>query len=103
MLEVLLPIAHEVIVTQFDSPRAATAVQLEERIRGMGAHAYGADSIRQALDRAHQRAAAGDLICVTGSVRFAGEARMAWAQAQGRPLPPSDPPLPPSSEVGAGK
>jgi dihydrofolate synthase/folylpolyglutamate synthase len=103
MLEVLLPIAHEVIVTRFDSPRAASATQLEEHIRRMGVQACRVDSIHQALGRAHRRAAAEDLICVTGSVRFAGEARMAWAHIQGRPLPPSDPPLPPSSEVGAGK
>lgn len=103
MLEVLLPIAHEVIVTQFDSPRAATVAQLEEWARDMGAQATGAGNVDQALSRARQRAAAEDLICVTGSVRFAGEARMAWAQAEGWPLPPSDPPLPPSPEPGAGK
>ena len=103
MLDVLLPIAHEVIVTQFDSPRAATVAQLEEWARDMGAQATGAGNVDQALSRARQRAAAEDLICVTGSVRFAGEARMAWAQAEGWPLPPSDPPLPPSPEPGAGK
>jgi len=103
MLEVLLPIAHEVIVTQFDSPRAATVAQLEERVRDMGAQATEAKDVEQALARAHQRAGAKDLICVTGSVRFAGEARMAWFQAEGWPLPPHDPPLPPAPEPGAEK
>jgi len=98
MLEVLLPLADEVTVTQFDSPRAATAAQLEECARDMGAHATSADNVSQALARARERATTEDLICVTGSVRFVGEARMAWAQAEGWPLPPSDPPLPPSSE-----
>lgn len=103
MLEVLLPIAHEVTVTQFDSPRAATVTQLEEWVRDMGAQADGSDNVDQALARARQRAAAEDLICVTGSVRFAGEARMAWLQTEGWPLPPSDPPLTPLPEPGAGK
>lgn len=103
MLEVLLPIADEVIVTQFDSPRAATVAQLEERVRDMGARAWGVENVGQALARARQRATAEDLICVTGSVRFTGEARMAWAQMGGWPLPPSDPPLAPSAEPGAGK
>jgi dihydrofolate synthase/folylpolyglutamate synthase len=102
MLEVLLPMAHEMIVTQFDSPRAATAAQLEEQVRDAGGQACRAEGVGQALERVRQRAEAGDLICVTGSVRFAGEARMAWAKARGRPLPPSDPPLPTTPEPGAG-
>jgi dihydrofolate synthase/folylpolyglutamate synthase len=102
MLEVLLPIADEVIVTQFDSPRAASADQLLAQIRDMGGEASRGEDAGQALAEARLRAGTDDLICVTGSVRFAGEARMAWAQMLGRPLPPSDPPLPPSPEPGAG-
>ena len=98
MLEVLLPLADELTVTHFDSPRAATAAQLEGWVRDMGIQATRADNVSQALAQACQRAAAQDLICVAGSVRFAGEARMAWAKAEGQPLPPSDPPLPPSPE-----
>ena len=101
MLEVLLPIAQEVIVTQFDSPRAATVTQLVEQISHTGAKVWGVDNVSQALAQARQRAEASDLVCVTGSVRFAGEARMAWAQAEGLPLPPSDPPLSPSPKLGA--
>jgi len=103
MLEVLLPIAQEVIVTQFDSPRAAAAAELREHIREAGVQAIAVDSVGQALALARQRAEAEDLICVTGSVRFAGEARLAWFQAEGWPLPPSDPPLSPPSKSGAGK
>jgi dihydrofolate synthase/folylpolyglutamate synthase len=101
MLEALLPITHEVIVTQFDSPRSASVPELEDRIRGMGIGACGVETVHLALDRASQRASPEDLICVTGSVRFAGEARMAWARAKGRSLPPSDPPLPGLPGVGA--
>jgi dihydrofolate synthase/folylpolyglutamate synthase len=96
MLNALLPIAHEVIVTQFDSPRRATVAQLEEAFGGMGIQARRVDNVHLALDWVRQRAAPEDLICVTGSVRFTGEARAAWAQAEGQQLPPSDPPLPPS-------
>jgi len=98
MLRVLLPIVHEVIVTHFDSPRAASASELQEQARSMGAQAWRADNVEQALAQACQRAKAEDMICITGSVRFAGEARMAWAKMQGDPLPPCDPPLPPITQ-----
>ncbi|MEA3345560.1 MAG: folylpolyglutamate synthase/dihydrofolate synthase family protein [Chloroflexota bacterium] len=91
MLEVLLPIAQEVITTQFKSPRAATADQLAGQVRDAGTKAASVEDIGQALSLARQRASAEDLICVAGSVRFAGETRMAYFEAEGLPLPPRDP------------
>ena len=49
------------------------------------------DSIPQALETALQAAHPDDLICCTGSVFVAAEAREAWFARQGLPLPPVDP------------
>jgi len=43
-----------------------------------------------ALDLALAQAGAGDLICCTGSVFVAAEARAAWFARQGLPVPASE-------------
>lgn len=86
VLEALAPIAHEVIVTGVDSPRAIDAEALrplaEAAIPATPVHV--AARLPEALDRAHAWAegADGRAVFVVGSVLLAGEA-IAHARANG--------------------
>jgi dihydrofolate synthase/folylpolyglutamate synthase len=92
MFDVLLPATHRLIVTQADHPRAAAPGLLQEMARRHGHDADVTSTVAEALMAAIEGVEEDDLILVTGSVVFAGEARMAWFERTGRPLPPRDPP-----------
>ena len=92
MLRVWLPAVDEVIVTQARHPRAAAPKALAEVVRAQGREAHIALRVTDALAAAVARAEATDLILVTGSLFVVAEAREAWFEAQGLPLPPRDPP-----------
>jgi dihydrofolate synthase/folylpolyglutamate synthase len=91
LLEALLGGTDRVIVTKTHHPRAASPAWIQERAAEQGFRVETSASVREALDRALADADADDLICCTGSVFVAAEARTAWFVRQGLPLPPSDP------------
>jgi dihydrofolate synthase/folylpolyglutamate synthase len=91
LIRALLSRADRAIATQARHPRAAHSVWLQAQARELGFHLEVSESVPQALDLALESATPQDLICCTGSVFVAGEARAAWFVRQGLPTPPSDP------------
>jgi dihydrofolate synthase/folylpolyglutamate synthase len=93
MLEVLLPVARRVIATRSRHLRAASPEQVCELARGQG---YGIEirkDVPAALERALELAGPDGLICVTGSIFVVADAREAWAERTGGPMPDRDPEL----------
>ncbi|RME47465.1 MAG: hypothetical protein D6791_05760, partial [Chloroflexi bacterium] len=91
MLEVLLSAASRLILTQARHPRAAPPALLRELVHRRGYCAEVVPAVADALAVAAESATEGELILVTGSLFVVAEARMAWFQLTGRPLPPHDP------------
>jgi len=91
LFQALLPAASRAIATCSRHPRAAAPTWFQERAREQGFDMEVSESIPEALESALQAAGPDDLICCTGSVFVAAEAREAWFVRQGLPLPPVDP------------
>jgi len=91
LLRVVLSDASWAIATRSRHPRAADPLWLRARAAELGFHLEVSDSVAHALELALAQAGSGDLICCTGSVFVAAEARAAWAARQGLPALPSDP------------
>lgn len=69
----LAPLAHEVIVTEFRSPRACKPQRLADEVRRHGVAVRLAETPEQALALARAEARPADAVCVTGSVLLVGE------------------------------
>ncbi len=92
LLTALLSGADRAIATRSRHPRAADPVWLQARSGELGFALETSDSVAQALELALADADPdASLICCTGSVFVAAEARAAWFARQGLPLPPGDP------------
>jgi dihydrofolate synthase/folylpolyglutamate synthase len=91
LMEALLSTTHWAIATQARHPRAADPAWLCARAAEAGFHLEASQTVSQALDLALADAGPQDLVCCTGSVFVAAEARVAWFVRQGMALPPSDP------------
>jgi len=91
LLEAFLSAADLAIATQTRHPRAAAPDWLQDRAAQLGYRVETSPDVSQALDLALEAAAPDDLICCTGSVFVAAEARAEWFARQGMPLPPVDP------------
>lgn len=92
LLEVLLPAAGKVIVTRSRHARATPPEELASLALKMGHDASVTESVGDALRAAVAEAGEDDLVLVTGSLFVVAEAREAWAEMQGWPPFPSDPP-----------
>ena len=73
VVTILAPLAHEVIVTAFHSPRACKPQRLADEVRRHGVAVRVAEAPEQALSLARAAARPTDAICVTGSVLLLGE------------------------------
>ncbi len=73
VVAILAPLAHEVIVTAFHSPRACKPQRLADEVRRHGVAVRLAETPEQALALARAQARTMDAICVTGSVLLLGE------------------------------
>jgi len=91
LLEALLTSADRAIATRSSHPRAADPAWLQARAGELGFSLEVTETVPQALTLALDGAGPEDLICCTGSVFVAAEARVAWRKAKGMALPPSDP------------
>jgi dihydrofolate synthase/folylpolyglutamate synthase len=92
-LRELAPISHQIFVTRSRHPRAAAPEFLSQTITALGYQSSIVSNVPEALDAALQNATANDLVCVTGSIFTVADAREAWCQRNGLPLPPLDPEL----------
>ncbi len=77
ILEILLPLASTVIVTQSSDERAMPARKLEQTIRRLGYDCVVVEKVGEAVRFARTLAAVTDMVCVTGSLYTVGEARTA--------------------------
>jgi len=91
MLRELLPLAHRVIVTQAQHPRATEVQSLREALLARGCEPLSSHNVTEALDGALRLAQERDLICATGSLFVVAEVREAWARRQGVELTERDP------------
>ena len=92
LLALLLPPAHSLLVTQAHHPKATPAADLKAMAAALGRTASTEDTVRAALRRALADAGPADLVLVTGSLFVVAEAEEAWAELQGLPAFPADPP-----------
>jgi dihydrofolate synthase/folylpolyglutamate synthase len=87
----LLPLAHQVFVTRARHPRAAAPETLAQTVADLGYQASVVASVPDALEAALQSAGPKDLVCIAGSIFTVADARVAWCERNGYPLPPLDP------------
>lgn len=74
-LKTLVPLADAVILTQINSPRAATVRALREALPVIECPVYERDDPGAAIDLAIGLASENDLICVTGSLFLVGHVK----------------------------
>jgi dihydrofolate synthase/folylpolyglutamate synthase len=91
LMAALLSGAHRAIATRSRHPRAAAPAWLQARAEELGYHLELSETVAQALTLALAEAWAEDLICCTGSVFVAAEAREAIFARQGAIPSRSDP------------
>jgi dihydrofolate synthase/folylpolyglutamate synthase len=91
LMGVLLSGAARAIATQASHPRSATPAWIKAQAAELGFQIEVSETVAQALDLALETAGPQDLICCTGSLFVAGDARAAWFARQGLPLAPRDP------------
>lgn len=77
VVELLAPIADEVIITKPNSPRAGNWQYLAELIEAKGKPVTPIEEPRQAVLEAYSRLQPEDMLCVTGSLYMLAEARQA--------------------------
>ena len=75
MMGELLPLAKGFFTITPDSPRAMSAQELADYLRGRGGRAAPCGTVREALDQALAAAEPQDVVCVTGSLYMIGEVR----------------------------
>ena len=92
LLGVLLPAATRVLTTRSRHVRATPPEELAALAREAGHDATVTGSVGEAVRAAVAEAHPDDLVLVTGSLFVVAEAREAWAEMQGLPPLPSDPP-----------
>lgn len=76
-IEPLRSVVDEVVLTQADLPRSATAQELQSSLGGLLSHSHVVPSLSQAMALARQLATPDGLVCVTGSLMLVGECK-AW-------------------------
>lgn len=81
-VEPLKDLVDEVILTQPDLPRAATAQELRASLDGLLPHPHIMPSLNDAMVLARQLATPDGLVCVTGSLMLVGECK-AWFRGCG--------------------
>lgn len=83
MLRELLPLADRVFVTRSLHPRAIDAQTLAQQVKALGRRCQIEPQVDEALWKALSQAEEADLVCATGSLSVAAEARAAWLESQG--------------------
>jgi dihydrofolate synthase/folylpolyglutamate synthase len=91
LLSALLRRADLAIATRARHPRAASPEWIQGRAAALGFPLAVCSPVPRALELALENAGAEDLVCCTGSVFVAAEARLAWLSREGVVLPPVDP------------
>jgi dihydrofolate synthase/folylpolyglutamate synthase len=74
MIQILFPIAQQIVVTQARNPRAASTVELAEAARTVGTDVVQADSVPEAIHAAAEMTPKNGIVVITGSIFVVGEA-----------------------------
>jgi dihydrofolate synthase/folylpolyglutamate synthase len=77
MLEVLLPLASTVVVTQSSCERATPAGTISAMVKEMGYDCVVVEKVEEAVKFARTLSSVTDMVCITGSLYTVGEARTA--------------------------
>src|SRR5262245_3605919 len=85
-VEPLSGLVDEVVLTQADLPRSATAQELRASIGNLLPHPYVVPSLSDAMALARQLATPDGLVCVTGSLMLVGECRASLRGCELSPL-----------------
>ena len=80
--EPLRGLVDEVVLTQADLPRSATAQELRASLEGLVLHSHVMPLLSDAMALARQLATPDGLVCVTGSLMLVGECQ-AWLRGCG--------------------
>ena len=80
--EPLKHLVDEVVLTQADLPRSATAQEISASLQGLSPHPHVVPSLGDAMTLARQLATPDGLVCVTGSLMLVGECQ-AWFRGCG--------------------
>jgi dihydrofolate synthase/folylpolyglutamate synthase len=81
-VEPLRGLVDEVVLTQADLPRSATAQELQASLEGLLSHPHAVPLLSDAMALARQLATPDGLVCVTGSLMLVGECK-AWLRGCG--------------------
>jgi dihydrofolate synthase/folylpolyglutamate synthase len=81
-VELLRGLVDEVVLTQADLPRSATAQELQASLEGLLSHPHVVPLLSDAMALARQLATPDGLVCVTGSLMLVGECK-AWLRGCG--------------------
>ncbi|MBI3808335.1 MAG: bifunctional folylpolyglutamate synthase/dihydrofolate synthase [Nitrospirae bacterium] len=81
-IEPLRGLVDEVVLTQADHPRSATAQELRASLEDLLSHPHVVSSLSDAMALARQLAMPDGLVCVTGSLMLVGECK-AWFRGCG--------------------
>jgi dihydrofolate synthase / folylpolyglutamate synthase len=81
-VEPLRALVDEVVLTQADLPRSATAQELRASLEGLLPHPHVVPSLSGAMALARELATPDGLVCVTGSLMLVGECK-AWFRGCG--------------------
>jgi dihydrofolate synthase/folylpolyglutamate synthase len=91
MLAELLSGARALVATSARNPRAAPPERIIDAVGTWGGEVYTCPDVAAALEQALWLAGSDNVVCITGSLFVVAEARQAWFERQGNPLPASDP------------
>ncbi|NMA69647.1 MAG: bifunctional folylpolyglutamate synthase/dihydrofolate synthase, partial [Desulfitobacterium sp.] len=86
VVDLLVPLAHEVIVTKPNSPRAEGWEVIADMIREKGKPVTLIEEPSQAVKEGLARLEMEDMLCVTGSLYMIADAREALLELLGKPL-----------------
>ena len=87
IIQPLLPLAHTIIMSRCEHPRAADPTDLAATVADLGYTAEANPVLTSAVTQAWQLATPDDLICVTGSIFIVGELLVQWPQLQATLIP----------------
>jgi dihydrofolate synthase/folylpolyglutamate synthase len=73
MTEILFPLAERVIATRPQNPRAASPEEIRLAAARTGVELEEVEDVQRALERARERANAGTVVVITGSIYMVGE------------------------------
>ncbi|HSB45047.1 MAG TPA: folylpolyglutamate synthase/dihydrofolate synthase family protein [Nitrospira sp.] len=85
-VEPLNDLVDEVVLTQADLPRSATAQELRAKIGDCWPHAFVKEVLSDALAQARGLAGADDLICITGSLMLIGDVKALFRGCELSPI-----------------